>query len=82
MAGWCAAWLPIRPSRTWAKGTAIADNCTCPWQLCPQAVVNERVDYKTLHAEMIAALETQDRWGHSRAAVRHGTHAGVRAACP
>ncbi|PRW45489.1 Kinesin-related 3 [Chlorella sorokiniana] len=26
-----------------------------------QAVVNERVDYKTLHAEMIAALETQDK---------------------
>ncbi|KAL4437271.1 hypothetical protein ABPG75_004410 [Micractinium tetrahymenae] len=26
-----------------------------------QAVVNERVDYRTLHAEMVAALETQDR---------------------
>lgn len=24
--------------------------------------MNERVDYKTLHAEMIAALETQDKW--------------------
>lgn len=29
---------------------------------CVQAVVNERVDYKTLQAEMIAALESQDRW--------------------
>lgn len=27
----------------------------------PQAVVNERVDYKTLHAEMVAALESHDR---------------------
>jgi hypothetical protein len=27
----------------------------------PQAVVNERVDYCTLHAEMMAALETKDR---------------------
>ena len=26
-----------------------------------QAVVNERVNYHTLHDEMIAALETQDR---------------------
>ncbi|KAI7845289.1 hypothetical protein COHA_001132 [Chlorella ohadii] len=26
-----------------------------------QAVVNERVDYRTLHAEMVAALETKDR---------------------
>ena len=41
---------------------------TCPHSQRPgpyhtaQAVVNERVDYKTLHAEMIAALETQDKW--------------------
>lgn len=32
----------------------------CLWPH-PQAVVNERVDYKTLHAEMVAALESHDR---------------------
>lgn len=33
---------------------------SCPGPLV-QAVVNERVDYKTLHAEMLAALENKDK---------------------
>ncbi len=28
---------------------------------CAQAVVNERVDYKSLHADLVAALEGQDQ---------------------